>query len=273
MSDRIFARSRSLLAGLAGALMLMAAGCTSTTSAPVEVRDARAAPTPVDPERQAAVRLELAAAYFERGQVDTALEEVRRALAARPDLSAAHDLRGLIYASVGENDRAEESFRRALQLAPREGATMHNYGWFLCQQRRFADADAQFAAALAQPQYRDVPRTLLAQGVCQARGGRWPEAERSLTRAFEIDSGNPAAAFSLSEVLLQRGELDRARFYVGRLNAVDAFVTSQSLWLAIRIERRLGNLAAMQELGRRLVDRFPDSTESLRYQRGRFEDE
>jgi type IV pilus assembly protein PilF len=36
---------------------------------------------------------------------------------------------------------------------------MHNYGWFLCQQRRFADADLQFEAALLVPQYRDVTRT------------------------------------------------------------------------------------------------------------------
>jgi type IV pilus assembly protein PilF len=50
-------------------------------------------------------------------------------------------------------------------------------------------------------------------------------------------------------VLLRRGELERARFYVRRINASPAQVSAQSLWLAARIERRLGNVGVLQDLG------------------------
>ena len=225
-----------------------------------------------DPERQARVRLELAGLYLGRGQTDTALGEVNRAIAAKPDLVEAYSLRGLIYASMGDPAQADDSFKRALQMAPRDGDAMHNYGWFLCQQKRFPQADAQFNGALAQPLYRDTVRTLLAQGVCQARAGNWQEAERSLLRSYELDPTSAVTAYNLSDVLMRRGEFDRARFYVGRINAVPELSTAQSLWLAARIERSLGNQQSVQDYGRRLRERFPQANETLAFERGRFDD-
>ena len=251
--------------------LAMLAACSTTTTV-TESRDTRAASEPADPERRARVRLELAGLYFGRGQNSIALDEIKTALAAKPDMPEAFGLRGLVYASMGDARLAEESFLRALQLAPSEGNTMHSYGWFLCQERRYPEAETQFEKALAQQQYRDGVRTLLAQGVCQARAGRWTDAERTLSRSYELDSANPVTAFNLSEVLLRRGELERARFYVRRINSVPDQVTSQSLWLAARIDRRLGNFDALQDHGRQLRDRFPQSPELLLFERGRFDE-
>ena len=266
------------LALLAGSAWM--AGCTSTTTTTstgpagdTEARTGRpAAADKGDPERRAKVRLELASAYLSRGQFDTALEEARQALAAKPDWPDAHSLLALIYASQGDNRQAEQSFQRALQLSPQDGNLMHNYGWYLCQQRRFADADRQFENALAQPQYRDVPRTLLAAGVCQARDNRMAEAERSLSRAFELEPGNPAVAYNLSDLLYRRGDYERARFYVNRVNAVPDYTNAQSLWLAARIEKRAGNAAGLDDAARKLRDRYPQSPETALLDQGKFDE-
>ncbi len=263
--------TRALAAWLVLAVVALLGACAGQQPA-TETRESRPNAEPADPERRARVRLELAGLYFERGQHTTALEEVKLALAAKPDMVEAYGLRALIYGSLGDARSAEESFQRALQLAPSDGNNMHIYGWFLCQQKRFVEADAQFDKALAQLQYRDGVRTLLAQGVCQARAGRWGEAERSLSRSYELDSGNPVTAFNLAEVLLRRGELERARFYVRRINAVPDQITAQSLWLSARIERRMGSIDAMQDLGRQLRDRFPQAPETQLFDRGRFDD-
>jgi len=225
-----------------------------------------------DPQRRAQVRLELASLYFSRGQHAVALDEVRVALAARPDMAEGFSLRGLIQAAMGESKLAEESFQRALQLAPRDADTMHNYGWMLCQTQRYADAETQFQRALAQPQYGSAGRTLSAQGLCQARQGRLSEAERSLSRAYELDPANPFIAFNLAEVLLRRGELERARFYVRRVNSRADQSNAQTLWLAARIEHKLGNVDGAREWGTRLRERFPQSGEALQFERGRFDD-
>ena len=259
------------------------AACTTTTTttsgnagsaagAGNETRSTRGGSEAADAERRAKVRLELAGLYLARGQADTALDEVKQAIAAKPDMAEAYSLRGLIYGTLGEMKLADDSFRRALQISPGDGDAMHNYGWFLCQQRRFAESEAQFERALAQSQYRDVVRTLLAQGVCQARAGQWAQAERTLSRSYELDPSNPVTAYNLSEVLLHRGELERARFYVRRINSRPDLSTAQSLWLAARIERRLGNIDGLQDYGRQLRDRFPQAPETLQFERGRFDD-
>ena len=252
------------------ALVMLLGGCVSNR--PVERKEAQTSSDPSDLDRRARVRLELASAYFGRGQSSTALDEVKQALAVRPDLPEAHNLRGLIYASLNEPALAEESFRRALQLNGRDADTMHNYGWFLCQQRRYKDAELQFQAAVAQTGYAGVSRSLMAMGVCQARNSQWPEAERSLSKAYEFDPASPAIAVNLAEVLYRRGELERARFYIRRVTAQDQQVSAQTLWLALRIENRLGQTAQVEALGAQLRQRFPQSAEALLFDKGRFDE-
>ena len=270
-------RPRSWGRALPLAALAVLAACTSTTTVTTSTAGSDGLPPrtgtePGDAQRRAQVRLELAGLYLARGQANTALDEVNLAIAAKPDLPEAYNLRGLIHAALGDPQRADDDFQRGLRLNPRDGNAMHNYGWFLCQQQRFSDAEAQFERALQQPQYREITRTLLAQGVCQARAGQWAQAERTLSRCYELDPANPVTAYNLSEVLLRRGELERARFYVQRINAQPDQSSAQSLWLAVRIERRLGNLDAVQSYGRQLQERFPKSTETLQFERGRFDD-
>lgn len=226
-------------------------------------------------QRRARIRLELASAYFGEGKTETALDEVKQALQADPNRSAAYNLRGLIYARLDEPRLAEDSFRQALQLAPGDGDARHNYGWFLCSRQRYDEAVAQFRAALETSQtsqYRGQGKTWFAMGVCQARSGDWTAAERSLLRSYELDAGNPATAVNLAEVLMRRGELDRARFYVGRVNAQPEYANAETLWLAARIEHRRGNEEGVQQLGEQLQKRHAGSPQAQAYERRRFDE-
>ncbi|MFN3414915.1 MAG: type IV pilus biogenesis/stability protein PilW [Caldimonas sp.] len=259
-----------LAAGLA--LVLTLGGCASAPPAAGGGGNPSGRLDDSEIQRRARIRFDLAVAYFGQGQHATALNEVRQALALQPNMADAHNLAGLIHAALGQVAPAEESFRRAMQLDPRDGGAVHNYGWFLCQQRRYADAFAQFNRVLAMPEYREIPRTLVAKGVCQANAGQVAEAEKTLARAYELDPGNPVAAMNLAMVLYREGEYERARFYVRRVNAVPELVNAESLWLAARIEHRLGNRGGANELGRELRQRFPQSREAANFERGRFDD-
>ena len=260
--------------GLAALAALVLAGCAANKpgAPPTDTKDRVTASDQPAASKRANVRLELAGAYFAQGQLSTALDEVKLAIAADPNMSEAFNLRGLIYAAMAEDTLAQESFRRALQLNPHDADVMHNYGWYLCQQKRYAEADALFMQALAEPRYGDVARTLLAQGVCQTRAGQLSEAERTLTRAFQLDTSNPATAFNLSDVLYRRGDYERARFYIRRVNATKEQTNAQSLWLAARIEQRSGNTQGASELGAQLRNRYPQSKEAQAFEQGRFDD-
>lgn len=233
---------------------------------------AQRAAEPDAAQRRAQARLALASAYFEQGQAATALEEVEQALAADARFAPAWGLRGLAQASLGDAAAARASFEHALRLAPADADTRHNFGWFLCQQQRWDESQAQFERALAQPGYRATARTLLALGVCQARAGRWEAAQGSLERAAELEPADAAAALALAEVLLRRGAPERAQGQLQRVSFVPARADAAALWLAARIEHRLGRHAAVETLGRELRQRFPQAPQTLALDQGRFDD-
>lgn len=274
-------RSFCLVAGWVSALLLVS-GCVSVPDPNRAAPNPEAAPSfdshsakaPSNDEasrnRRARTRLELAAAYFQRGQMDIALEEIKQSIQADPNSPDAYNLRGLIYSAMGEDALAEESFRRAQVLNPRDADTMHNYGWFLCQRRRFDEAAAQFNQALTVPQYAGVPRTLLTSGICEWRAGHLDTAESTLKRAYDADPSNPVIGVNLAEVLYQRGDYERARFYIRRVNQTEETSNAQSLWLGARTEMKLGNPQGANELGLQLRNRFPKSRESLSFDRGSF---
>jgi type IV pilus assembly protein PilF len=221
--------------------------------------------------KRARIRLELAAGYFGQGQTNVALDEIKLSLAADPTYASAYMLRGLVYSRMNELPLAEESFRRAQQLSPRDPDVLHHYGLFACQQGRYAQAVDLFQQAMASPVYGGQAKTLMAKGVCQVRAGQFAEAEGSLARSYELDASNPITAYNLAALQFRRGENEKAQFTIRRLNNSD-LANAETLWLGIKVERRVGNTEAMRQLAQQLGRRYPDSREWASYQRGAFDE-
>jgi type IV pilus assembly protein PilF len=258
----------------AAAAVLLAACATKDAGVPSTAGNAAGIVTDSDEgnaRKRARLRIELAVGYFEQGQPTVALDEIKQALAADPTFADAYNLRGLVYMRLDDAGLAEDSFRRAIALNPRDPNTLHNYGWLLCQQNRFGDSQQQFSAALAIPSYGDRAKTLMTQGVCQVRAGQRTEAERSLTQAYELDAGNPVIGYNLASLLAQREDWSRAQFYIRRINNGPS-ASAETLWLGIKVERRLNNRDAVTQLAGQLQRRFPQSREAVAYERGNFND-
>ena len=266
---------RQVVCRLAACLPLLGlaalSGCANIRSTPAGA-DIRTVSDQSDAERRARVRLELASAYFAQGQLETALDELKQALAVFPNLADGLNLRGLIYAGLLQFQLAEDSFDRALTLSPNDPNILHNLGWFLCQRNRHAQAQQAFDKALAQPLYRDPSKTWLAKGVCLSMAGQAQEAIRVLTFAFERDPGNPALAFNLAASLGRVGQYEQAAPYIRRVNQQPAWVTAQSLWLGARIERRLGRTEASAELLQQLRRTFPNTPEAVAAEKGALDE-
>ena len=259
-----------LYLSMALALLAPLAACNSL---PVDAgKDIHTASDETSTQRRARIKLELASAYFSRGELPTALDEVKQSIALNPGSADAFDLRGLIYAALGKDDLAADSYREALRIDPSNGDTLHNYGWFRCLRGQYPEADGLFAKALAVSQYREVTRTLLARGVCQARAGKLAEAEATLQRSYQLDPSNPAVGTNLANVLYREHQYERARFYIGRVNDNPDLSNAETLWLAARIERKLHNDQAFRDLAAQLRSRFPSSPETLALDQGRFDD-
>ncbi len=251
--------------------LLQLGGCAGNTT----LSNGSASSTPstgsAEADKNAQIRLELAEGYYQRGQAEVALSEVAKALDQAPDYVPAYTMQALIQMSLGQNPQAEQSFRKALSIAPSNADALHNYGWFLCANRRYPESFAMFRRALAVPGYRYPERTDLAYGVCQYRDGDLAGAEKTLRAGFALDPANPALSTNLALVLYRQNRFKDALFYIQRVNS-GQYASAQSLWVGILIARRAGDTLDTNTWTTQLEQRFPDSREAIAVQQGRFDD-
>ena len=222
--------------------------------------------------KRAQIRLELAEGYYKRGQLDVALAEANKALGEKSDYVPAYNMRALIYMAMGDNGNADSNFRQALKYNPGNTDALHNYGRFLCQQKRYPSSFEMFRKALAQPGYRFASRTYLALGVCEYRAGDLKASEATLRKGFSLDPANPALATNLAFVLYRIGNVKDALFYIGRVNSGN-YASAQSLWIGILAARKAGSMSLANGWTSQLVQRFPDSREAILAQQKRFNDD
>jgi type IV pilus assembly protein PilF len=245
-----------------------AAGSGATVAQTVNAAAERPEP---DPQRRSRIRLELGTALYQQGSYAQALEEVRSAVAIDPNLAQAWGLLGLIQMDLGDRAKAQESFDRALTLAPDDSELRNNYGWFLCQTGRQREAIAEFLAALRDPLYATPARPLHNAGICSLRSGDPVAAEAYFQRAFQIDPSNPVSMYHLGELNLRRGNVEQARFYAQRLLASYP-PSAETLWLALRVDRKAADRDGFNSLSAQLRRQFPASREAELLQRGEFGD-
>ncbi|MFN2646515.1 MAG: type IV pilus biogenesis/stability protein PilW [Burkholderiales bacterium] len=225
---------------------------------------------PGEPRNRARVHTELASVYYQRGSMGIALDELRQATAADSSYAPAYGLYGLVYMGLKENANAEESFERALRLSPNDPDINHNYGWFLCQNGREKEAVRHFVQAVKNPLYAAPSRSYSAAGLCSLRANNTKDAEEFFQRALKVDPDEPASLLKLAEIRYRQGNVEEARKLIVRYNKL-VVPTAESLWLGLRVERRLGQRVAEQSYANQLRRRFPGSPEYQSLQRGQYD--
>jgi type IV pilus assembly protein PilF len=191
-------------------------------------------------------------------------------VAADPSYSTAHGMFGLVYMELRENQLAEQSFERALKLSPSDPDLNHNYGWFLCQTKREPASIKYFLQAIRNPLYKVPQRSYVAAGQCALKTNNLKDAEELLQRAIKLDPDDPTSMLQMGQLRYRQGNMDEARRLAARHNRVVS-PSAESLWLALRVERKLGDRSAEGGFANQLRRRFPQSAEAQALQRGDFD--
>ena len=252
------------------AVLALAAGCAVQPNEGPTVETGQVTGEAGDPRNRARLHTELASLYYSRGNMSVALEELRTAVAADSTYALAYGLFGLVYMDLKENALAEQNFDRALRLAPNEPDINHNYGLYLCQTKREPESIKYFLQAIRNPLYPTPWRSYSAAGVCSLRLKQLKDAEAFFERALKFEPDEPASLVGMGLIRYQQGNIGEARKLVARYNKL-VTPTPESLWLALRIERRLGERAQEQAFANQLRRRYPESVEYQALQRGQFD--
>jgi type IV pilus assembly protein PilF len=226
-------------------------------------------------EKRALIRLQLAVGYYQDRQYEVALDEVKQAIAANPGYADAYGLRALIYTAMGELALADENYQRALAIAPNNPELANNYGIFLCQSANKPEQGMRhFEQALRNRTYRSPVNAMVNAGNCSLKTRQYDVAERYLLDALRYDPELPAVSAGLARVYFERRDYQRAGFFINRLTAAAKLDTLSAdvLWLALRVQRKLGDRTLEASLAAQLRRRFPGSPEYAAFERGAFDE-
>ena len=236
-------------------LALVLAGCTTQQNSGQQALTRT--------QNNAKVHTELAAMYYERTQLGVAMEELGKALQAEPDYAPAYNVRGLVNMALREDRQAEEDFQRSLHLDSGDSDAHNNYGWFLCQRGKIQDSIRHFMMALKNPLYPSPEKSYLNAGVCSRKGGNTKDAEEFLQKALILRPNMPEALLGLAELGFDNGDYAGAKSYFMRFTQNNgSSLTAENLWLAVRIERKLGDNNSAESYALQLRKHFPDSRET-----------
>jgi type IV pilus assembly protein PilF len=224
-------------------------------------------------EKRSQIRLQLAVDYYQAGKYDIALDEIKKAIAADPDSAQAYGVRALIYTAMDETVLADDNYRHALRIAPRNPDLSNNYGLFLCGAgAKPAQAMGYFETALKDPRYASPAKAMVNAGNCSLKMKNVDAAERYLLDALRYEPALPAVSIGLARVYLERRDYQRAGFFINRVTEAAKLDTlpADTLWLALRVEHNLGNRDMEASLAAQLRKRFPGSPEYAAFERGAF---
>lgn len=202
--------SRTHLRALIVGLTLITLLCSTAPRARAQDEDdfGDGAPDPVKLIRQGKAAHARGIQNKSAEELQLALEFYEQALKVSPDNAEATHLRGATLAALGRTADAEQSFRRAMELAP---------DW--------------------------LPPTVALGELLARDPARAAEAEEVLRRAVRIEPSNPALLYVLGELRRRAGDRAQALDFVRRATADDS--ASAQVWLTrAELEKETGDSAS-----------------------------
>lgn len=260
MKRAILILSAALVAGCAGSPAQQVAA-----EVPVSEQTATG-----DAEQRAKVHTELGTLYYQAGNMGVALQEARVALESDVNYAPAYNLLALVHMLLRENELAQSNFERAIRLAPGDPEIANNYGWFLCQNGREREAIQYFLTAVKNPHYKTPTRPYTNAGLCSLRLKDDQAAEEYFRRAAAADGSNTTSLYQLADIAYRRGDYSKAKEFLGEVHRMNE-PNAESLWLAVRIERKLGDRQSEAGFSSQLRRKFAGTPEHRALMQGKYE--
>ena len=205
---------------------------------------------------------QLGIAYLQQGNRDLAMQKLQKAIQQDSDNPNAYLGMGLLYDSIGDTGKAEDSYRTALDKAPDNPDVQNNYAVFLCQHGKQKKSLKYFQEAGQNPLYSTPDAAYTNAGVCASQIPDMQAAEQYFRKALDINPIFPSALYQMAQLSYQQKKYLQARAFIERFNSASSQPRPEVLLLGVLTERALGNQQNAAEYARKLRKLFPDSPQA-----------
>ncbi|MGB5774094.1 MAG: type IV pilus biogenesis/stability protein PilW [Sedimenticolaceae bacterium] len=218
--------------------------------------------SPASQQSPADIYIDLSGAYLREGQLTNALLNANKAVMADSGSSNAHYMLALVRQRLGELGPAEEAFRKSVALDPHNPLALNAYGSFLCELKRYEEADEYFRRALGNPLYATPWIASQNAGWCNEMAGDMKAAEIDYRAALRTNPRFAPSLLAMAKISYTQGNFLSARAYLQRYAEVTPH-NAESLWLGVLTEKQLGDQDQMATYSLKLRANFPDSEEAM----------
>ena len=217
-------------------MCLVACGQNPSRNGSDHLQSSLAQPADNSPEM---INVRLGVGYFERGDIDTALEKLQKAIKISPKLAIAHSVLAVVYSSINAEADARRHYELSVKYAPNDPVVLNNYGSYLCQQGEFKQAVGYYERIVSNPFYKNPETAHENAGVCLMGDDRYQEAENHFRQALNINPELPTALYNM--VIIKAGQREhlKARAFIQRLESLVA-LDEKMLTIAYQVETKLG---------------------------------
>ena len=231
-------------------VLLFAAACTTEPYNP-----------DMDLVKAAEANAKLGVGYMNQGNYELAMVKLTKALKYDEDNYRANHYMGELYRLLGEKKKADEYFKRALDLNNDDPQLLNNYGVFLCEMNRFQEAEGYFDRVLKDPLYKGKALVYENLGLCAKLKGNLAESENHFKRALLMNPKLAKSLLSLAQLKFDQENRISAYSYFEQFSKISQ-QNSASLWLGVLLERGRGDRGKMASYALRLKNQFPQSKEA-----------
>lgn len=204
---------------------------------------------------------ELGLAYVIKGRYEQALAKLNKAIKLNPDNAKAYLYIAELYRRLKENERADDYFKRALEVDAEDSSINNNYGAFLCANKKYDEAFKYLKIALLNPVYPDRGEVYENIGVCAEDKGNIKVARENYIQAISLKPNLGTSLLAVAQLDFDAQNIKSAGKYLGYYNRV-AKKTSQSLWLGILIANKKKDKKTIESLSWSLNRKFPNAKET-----------
>lgn len=253
-------------------LAMSLVGCQSTPNDGISLAEYQTTTQPsrnrnLDKQEIARVRTSLAAQYIRKNELDTAQRQLEKAFAANSRYAPAYDMMGVLLQQEGSRinlDKADQYFKKAIALDADFVQARNNYGVYLSQMQRYAEAAAQFEIAGASLGYEGRIGALENLGRTYLQLNDHPAAAKAFLRALDGNQNSLIAHIELVDLLLEQNRVPQAkRLYDETLILVQGQGVSPRLLLqGIKLAAAQSDITTRQRLAQQLLSAYPLSDEA-----------
>lgn len=172
-------------------------------------------PAQEPPKQELDRQYQSAVADYGAGRYTQAAEQLEKLLPYAPKSYEIHELLGMVYASLSQDDKAIDHLRTAVQINPEQAEARTNLGAALLHAGKAELAGEQFRKALSlEPKSYDANHNL---GEFYIEQGKVRDAQPLLEQAYKVNPSSYDNGYDLAMADFVLGQRDQARQVIGDL--------------------------------------------------------